>query len=80
MISDRPLDYPDGWLTSTKIVRTHRKNSCYVEVHVLADCRVTGWCKNHEQKWMIRATTSTQLVPTQHFKKGYDQRDASIPK
>jgi hypothetical protein len=55
--------------TATKIVLTHRKKPCYVEVHVLADCRVAGWCKNSEQKWMVRVTTATKLVLTQHFKK-----------
>jgi hypothetical protein len=53
-----------GVSTATNIVLTHRKKSCYVEIHVLADCRVTGWCKNRE-----RVTTTTKLVPTQQLKK-----------
>jgi hypothetical protein len=55
--------------TASKIVLTHRKKSCYVEVHVLADCRITGLCKNREQKWMVRVTTAKKVVPTQQFKK-----------
>jgi hypothetical protein len=69
-----------GVSTAAKIVLTHRKKYSYVEVHVLAYFRVTGWCKNHEQKCMVRFTTATKLVPKQQFKKGYEQRDASIPK
>jgi hypothetical protein len=55
-----------GVSTVTKIVLTHRKKSCYVEVHVLADCRVTWWC-NNDKKWMVRVTTAAKLMPTQQF-------------
>jgi hypothetical protein len=67
-------------ITATKIVLTQIKKYCYLEVHVLAYCRVAGWCKNREQKWMVRVTTATRLVPTQQFKKGYEEWDASILK
>jgi hypothetical protein len=29
---------------------------------------------------MVGVTTATKLVPTKQLKKGYEQRDASIPK
>jgi hypothetical protein len=29
---------------------------------------------------MVRVTTATKLVPAQKLKKGYEQRDASVPK
>jgi hypothetical protein len=45
------------------------KKSCYNEVHVLVDYKVTGWWENREQELVVRVATATKLVPTQQLKK-----------